>query len=395
MAPAWASQTLKDWCASACCPALTPAEEIACAKRIEIGVAARNSLLETYSPSVLEFLSRSALFGEIVRESRQAGLARAIVDFALDTWATSGRPADQFPDIVLLGFPDLVRSHAENRRQTETDYWFNEDAWLAESFDPVGLRASVHSVGAVEPIWWSQLADAGAAVNDLVAHGVRVIPRVIANIQPDGFAHLSREDAESEAALALRPVAWKFSGSKGAGFLQLAFPSLKNAITSKMRTAHGRTEDSAKKIARYRQVKAELWLRLGRRPTIDDVLAAIHDWGDRAKENFRRLWETTDIVPADWTGAVEALPSDSNEPLIELISHEDATALEERLRLIDDSLETMDRDERSALVSLYILGVPKADFARRARLSLAEVDKLKERALKNLRALCIRPGHDG
>jgi RNA polymerase sigma factor (sigma-70 family) len=388
MARGWASPILQAWYASPKARVLTAAEEIARAGQIAEGAAARSALREAMSPSVKDYLDQIGDDDEIIKPADRSDLATAIVDTALDAWATSDRSAHDFVDHLSRIFRCEFHHHCDIRRHREKDFWVIEDAWLAEHFNAAKLRESLDGRLSTDASLWEQLAVAGAAVNDLVQHGLAVVPAVVAKLWDRGIQLLSREDAEAEAAAALRRIAWKFSQTQGKGFHSFAFPSLVNHLKSKIRTARGHTEDLAKDCACFERAKSRLWLRLQSQPTNDQVLSAIDSWGDRKKENFRRYLEVGDPVPHNWDGTPETLPNNRDKDAEEIVERR------ERAGILHTAKQQLTDEQQTVLTCRYTHGMSKAETARQTGTPVAAVARLEKKALAQLRGLCQELAHD-
>jgi RNA polymerase sigma factor (sigma-70 family) len=387
MAHGWESPTLKEWCASMQARQLAPADETSRAAQIAEGAAARSELQAFIAPRVKDYLHVIAGDEHIIRPADRSDLAGVIVDTALDLWATSARPPADFIDHLTKAFCGTVCHHFDVRRRRGNDFWINDEAWLEEHFNAGKLRESLDAKPFADAARWKRLAHAGSAINDLVQHGLSIVPNVVASLCGHGIERLGREDAESEAILELRRLAWQYSPTEGQRFHQFAFASLRKALLSKIRTTRGLTQDLARKRAHFEKVKSRLWVALEREPTNEEVLSGIDSWGERAKESFRRFLEIRDPLPQNWDGALETLPSGRDEEAEAIISRR------EHAQALAAAMERLADDERVVVTCRFIHGMSKADTARQIGKSATVVARLEQKALMALRR-CRELAHD-
>lgn len=382
MAHGGASETLGEWCAPSQATTLTPAAETDCGKRVAVGRGARAALTSLLSPGLTTFLEQITRGDSAVPESHVAKLVTTILERALDAFATSNKSPQEFLAHLGTHLAAGFELYFADRRRRSPSFAIDEHAWINDHFDDRLLQRSLGTQFLKRPEW-GQLKEAGAALNELIGHGLTVIPAVIATMKGAAIPRLGKEDAESEAAMVLRKVAWAFDPTGGRRLHQLAFTAIKHHLRSRSRTALGGTEDFAKKKRVFGLYAARLHLHLQRSPKTEEVLHHITEWSLEQKEAFRRLLEV-ESAPRAPDGNADLLPGPSPTP--DVI----AADIEQR-DLVRAALEQLDDSERVVLACRYELGLTKAETARHLGKPPTSTARTEEQALQKLGQIL---GHD-
>lgn len=370
----WASQTLGGWCGSPRMRLLTPAAETACAGRITKGIEARDTLAKDLFPTLEQFILTSVCLDGEVRDSDIGELIPAVLRRALDLFATSDNP--DFPVHLESAIRLEFEVYFDARRRRSKSFDIDFDRWIAARLDSKAIGDSFGNEDFGSPSW-GQLRDAGVAVNELVEHGIAAIPAAIASVEKVVIRRIGQEDAEAEALLILRKLAWEYSASEGRRFHQLAVPSIKNHLRSRSRTILGGTEDFAKRLLVFNRTRARLWVRDQKPPTIDQVLSSIEEWSAEQKETFRCLIEV-DAAPRAFTDDVDMLPGTAQPP--DLIASEIETR-----RIVNDAMSRLNDSERTVIHCRYYLGMTKAATARQLGRAPTSTTRTEAQALRKLR----------
>ncbi|WP_138445288.1 sigma-70 family RNA polymerase sigma factor [Sinomonas susongensis] len=187
--------------------------------------------------------------------------------------------------------------------------------------------------------------------------------------------HLSREDMASAGALGLVLAAESFDSSMGVPFGAFARRRITGALMDELRSLDWAGRGARKRMKAVSAVTETLTASLGRKPTNDEIAAAL---------GVTR--EAVDEAAADAARTVNALDESVADTLVaDAVAPEEATLAGERTRYLRAAVEALPERLRLVVTAIYLEGSSVKEVAERFGISSSAVSQQRSEAIRLLR----------
>lgn len=187
--------------------------------------------------------------------------------------------------------------------------------------------------------------------------------------------HLSREDMASAGSLGLVLAAESFDPSTGVPFGAFARRRISGALMDELRSLDWAGRGARKRMKTVSAVTESLTSALGRKPTHDEIAAAL---------GVTR--ETVEEAAADAARTVSPLDETIADTLVaEAVAPEEATLAGERTRYLRAAVESLPDRLKSIVTAIYLDGRPVKEVAEELGITSSAVSQQRSEAIRLLR----------
>ncbi|WP_166878252.1 sigma-70 family RNA polymerase sigma factor [Salinibacterium sp. ZJ450] len=210
--------------------------------------------------------------------------------------------------------------------------------------------------------------------NIIVVDNLPLVGYLVAEVSARA-THLSRDDLASAGAVALITAAEAYKPELGIPFGAFARKRIIGAFADEMRAGDWATRGARRRIKETAAVQETLTAALGRRPSVDEIAAALGV--DRAEataglSDAARTVSTIDDTVAEFLVADTALP-------------EDDVLTAERLRFLRAAVEALPEKMRFIVTEVYFKDRPVKDIADELGITHSAVSQQRSEAIRLLR----------
>jgi RNA polymerase sigma factor (sigma-70 family) len=181
------------------------------------------------------------------------------------------------------------------------------------------------------------------------------------------------EDLKQEGAIGLIRAIPRFDPGRGTPFRIFAKHYIYGAIFDSSELTRNMARRQDETYRRVRQIFDELAQKLQRNPTIEEV----------AEKTGLRIEQILNAIDARGVAFAAALPDDDVTSTLGLI---ESPRPERRIFLLE-ALASLKPREKEIIHCYYLEGQPQEEIARKLGLTVANVTKIRQRALGKLRKL--------
>ncbi|WP_052207470.1 sigma-70 family RNA polymerase sigma factor [Sinomonas humi] len=187
--------------------------------------------------------------------------------------------------------------------------------------------------------------------------------------------HLSREDMASAGSLGLVLAAESFDPTTGVPFGAFARRRITGALMDELRSLDWAGRGARKRMKAVSAVTETLTSSLGRKPTHDEIAAAL---------GVSR--ESVDEAAADAARTVSPLDETISDTLVaDMVAPEEATLAGERTRYLRAAVDSLPERLRLVVTAIYLEGSSVKDVAERFGISSSAVSQQRSEGIRLLR----------
>jgi RNA polymerase sigma factor for flagellar operon FliA len=198
--------------------------------------------------------------------------------------------------------------------------------------------------------------------------------------------HVDREELARAGTLGLVEAAQRYDESRGVPFQRFAAQRIRGAILDAVRASDWAPR-SVRNLARtLEHTAARLMTDLGRRPTTDEVAAAMSTTPEQLLRLQDRIHRSV-VLALDHHVTDAEEDSTLGELVMDLVNPEPSEALEERelLGYLRDAVRLLPERHRLVVIGYFLDGRTSTDLARFLGVTESRVSQLRSEAIAMLR----------
>ena len=198
--------------------------------------------------------------------------------------------------------------------------------------------------------------------------------------------HVDREELARAGTLGLVEAAQRYDEARGVPFQRFAAQRIRGAILDAVRASDWAPR-SVRTLARtLEHTASRLTIDLGRRPTTDEVAAAMSTTPEQLLRLQGRIHRSV-VLALDHHVADADEDSTLGELVMDLVNPEPSEALEERelLGYLRDAVRLLPERHRLVVIGYFIEGRTSSDLARFLGVTESRVSQLRSEAIAMLR----------